>query len=216
LYLTEYKIHGNLGTILRTVDSAGLSQLVISKTSVDAYNPKVVRSTMGAIFRVNVIECDNITKIIKEIKSENPSLFSLQKEDWFEKRNYFLEENKKLLKLLIKKGNQKISFNLDQKELFMMQKLYLLYPDTLPKKLLSLPWENIKIILSLCELEKRKFYTDISYYLELDKEKLENYIIKDLYEKVIFLISEIQDYNIINEENFLNKVIKIEEMIYEK
>ncbi len=161
-------------------------------------------------------DLDILYEIIKEIKSENPSLFSLQKEDWFEKRNYFLEENKKLLKLLIKKGNQKISFNLDQKELFMMQKLYLLYPDTLPKKLLSLPWENIKIILSLCELEKRKFYTDISYYLELDKEKLENYIIKDLYEKVIFLISEIQDYNIINEENFLNKVIKIEEMIYEK
>ena len=49
MYLTEYKIHGNLGTILRTVDSAGLSQLVISKTSVDAYNPKVVRSTMETL-----------------------------------------------------------------------------------------------------------------------------------------------------------------------
>ena len=39
---------GNLGTILRTIDSAGLSQLIVSQDTVDAYNPKVVRSTMGA------------------------------------------------------------------------------------------------------------------------------------------------------------------------
>lgn len=59
---------GNLGTILRTVDSAGLSQIVLSKTSVDAYNPKVVRSTMGAIFRVNVIETENLVETLKSIK----------------------------------------------------------------------------------------------------------------------------------------------------
>ena len=41
---------GNLGTILRTIDSCALSQVIISNTTVDCYNPKVVRSTMGAIF----------------------------------------------------------------------------------------------------------------------------------------------------------------------
>ena len=35
---------------------------------VDAYNPKVIRSTMGAIFRINIIESDNLTKTIKEMK----------------------------------------------------------------------------------------------------------------------------------------------------
>ncbi len=59
---------GNLGTILRTVDSVGLSQIVLSKTSVDAYNPKVVRSTMGAIFRVNVIESENLVDTLKKLK----------------------------------------------------------------------------------------------------------------------------------------------------
>ena len=59
---------GNLGTILRTLDSANLSQVVVSKDTVDAYNPKVVRSTMGAIFRVGVIETDNLVKTLKEIK----------------------------------------------------------------------------------------------------------------------------------------------------
>ena len=59
---------GNLGTILRTVDSVGLSQIIISKTSADAYNPKVVRSTMGAIFRVKIIEAENLVETLKNLK----------------------------------------------------------------------------------------------------------------------------------------------------
>ena len=59
---------GNLGTILRTVDSVGLSQIVVSNKTADAYNPKVVRSTMGAIYRVKVIESNDLVKTLKEIK----------------------------------------------------------------------------------------------------------------------------------------------------
>lgn len=59
---------GNLGTILRTVDSCGLSQIILSGKTADAYNPKVVRSTMGAIFRVNVIISEDLPKTLKEIK----------------------------------------------------------------------------------------------------------------------------------------------------
>ena len=59
---------GNLGTILRTADSIGLNEILVSKGTVDVYNPKVVRSTMGAIFRVKVIECEDIVKTIKETK----------------------------------------------------------------------------------------------------------------------------------------------------
>ncbi len=59
---------GNLGTILRTVDSAGLKQIVISKETADQYNPKVVRSTMGGIFRVNIVRTNNIIKTLKEMK----------------------------------------------------------------------------------------------------------------------------------------------------
>ena len=47
---------GNLGTILRTLDSVNLKQIVLSEKTVDAYSPKVVRSTMGAIYRVNIIK----------------------------------------------------------------------------------------------------------------------------------------------------------------
>ena len=66
--LDDIQDPGNLGTILRTVDSAGLKQIIVSKKSGDIYNSKVIRSTMGAIFRVNVIESDDLISTIKEIK----------------------------------------------------------------------------------------------------------------------------------------------------
>ena len=61
---------GNLGTILRTVDSANLKQLIVSKETADCYNPKVVRSTMGGIFRVNVIRENNLIECIKNLKEK--------------------------------------------------------------------------------------------------------------------------------------------------
>ena len=66
--LDDIQDPGNLGTILRTVDSVGLKQILVSKGTADCYNPKVVRSTMGAIFRINIIECDNLEKTLKEVK----------------------------------------------------------------------------------------------------------------------------------------------------
>ena len=68
LALDGVKDPGNLGTILRTIDSVGLTQVIVSKKSGDVFNPKVVRSTMGAIFRVNIIESENLVNTLKEIK----------------------------------------------------------------------------------------------------------------------------------------------------
>ena len=71
---------GNLGTILRTVDSVGLTQIILSKDSVDAYNPKVVRSTMGAIFRVSIIEAEDIIETLLgiEILDEKDTVADMQ------------------------------------------------------------------------------------------------------------------------------------------
>lgn len=44
---------GNMGTILRTADAMGFCDIFITKGSADIYNPKVIRSTMGAVFRLN-------------------------------------------------------------------------------------------------------------------------------------------------------------------
>ena len=59
---------GNLGTILRTLDSVNLKQIILSEKTVDAYSPKVVRSTMGAIYRVNIIKSKDILETLKNIK----------------------------------------------------------------------------------------------------------------------------------------------------
>lgn len=71
LALDDIQDPGNLGTIIRTADSCNVTQILLSKGTVDCYNSKVIRSTMGAIFRVKIIECENLEKTLKEIKENN-------------------------------------------------------------------------------------------------------------------------------------------------
>lgn len=54
----------------------GLSQIIVSKKSGDVYNSKVVRSTMGAIFRVKIIESDNLADTLKTIKKHKFKVIS--------------------------------------------------------------------------------------------------------------------------------------------
>ena len=70
LALDDIQDPGNLGTILRTADSVGLKQILVSKGTADCFNPKVVRSTMGAIFRVNVIECEDLKQTLKDLQNK--------------------------------------------------------------------------------------------------------------------------------------------------
>ena len=72
--LDDIQDPGNLGTILRTVDSIGLKQILVSKGTADSYNPKVVRSTMGAIFRIKIIWCEDLIKTLKEVKKHKYEL----------------------------------------------------------------------------------------------------------------------------------------------
>ena len=54
LFIEDLQDPGNLGTIIRSAEAAGISKIVLSKESVDPFSPKVVRATMGSIFRVPV------------------------------------------------------------------------------------------------------------------------------------------------------------------
>ncbi|MDD4179161.1 MAG: RNA methyltransferase [Candidatus Margulisbacteria bacterium] len=62
---------GNLGTIIRSADAFGASGVIISKGTVDLYNPKVVRSTMGSIFHLPIITRENDVETIEHLKKEN-------------------------------------------------------------------------------------------------------------------------------------------------
>lgn len=67
---------GNLGTILRTAEGAGVTGILMSKDTVDIYNPKVVRSTMGSIFRIPFCYVENLTFVVDELNRQNYNTYS--------------------------------------------------------------------------------------------------------------------------------------------
>lgn len=67
---------GNLGTILRAGEGAGITGLIMSRDTVDIYNPKVIRSTMGSVFRVPFLYTDDLPAAVKELQSRGIRLFA--------------------------------------------------------------------------------------------------------------------------------------------
>lgn len=67
---------GNLGTILRTAEAAGFNMILADKNTVDIYNPKVIRSTMGAVYRVPVIYSDNLSDSLLLLKNNGVRLYA--------------------------------------------------------------------------------------------------------------------------------------------
>jgi len=68
---------GNLGTVIRTADWFGIKNIVLSEGSVDPFMDKVVRSSMGSIFRENIFLSKNIVQTISNLKKKNYKIVSL-------------------------------------------------------------------------------------------------------------------------------------------
>ena len=66
--LEEVRDPGNAGTIIRAADAAGADGVILTGTSVDAYNPKVVRSTTGSLFHVAIAQGGELDAAIKAVK----------------------------------------------------------------------------------------------------------------------------------------------------
>lgn len=64
LILEDIQDPGNLGTILRTGEGAGIDGVIMSRETVDVYNPKTIRSTMGSVYRVPFVYADSLEEII--------------------------------------------------------------------------------------------------------------------------------------------------------
>ena len=60
---------GNAGTILRTAEAAGVSGVILTEGSVDLYNPKVIRSTMGCIFRMPHLVVKSADELLPELRA---------------------------------------------------------------------------------------------------------------------------------------------------
>ena len=76
LVLENLQDPGNLGTIIRTAEAAGVTGIVLSRGCADLTSPKVTRSTMGSIFRVPFIYSDNLEMEILALKKKKVSLFA--------------------------------------------------------------------------------------------------------------------------------------------
>ncbi len=59
---------GNLGTMIRTGEGAGISGIIMDRNTADFYSPKTVRSTMGAVFRVPFFYTEDLAGTVREIK----------------------------------------------------------------------------------------------------------------------------------------------------
>lgn len=90
LILDRIQDPGNLGTIIRTADAAGVDLVVLSKGTVDPYNEKVLRSTMGSIFTVPLLLEEDILVLINNLKEIDYSIISsyLQTEDRYDNIDY--------------------------------------------------------------------------------------------------------------------------------
>lgn len=67
---------GNLGTMFRTGEGAGITGVILSRTTVDIYNPKTVRATMGSIFRIPFIVAEDLEVTIGTLKKAGVRLYA--------------------------------------------------------------------------------------------------------------------------------------------
>lgn len=81
---------GNMGTIFRTAEAAGATGILMSSDCVDIYNPKVVRSTMGALLRMPFLCAEDLTAAIKEVKSAGIRTYAahLAGEKFYDQESY--------------------------------------------------------------------------------------------------------------------------------
>ncbi|MDD6614929.1 MAG: RNA methyltransferase [Lachnospiraceae bacterium] len=61
---------GNLGTIVRTAEGAGVTGILLTNESVDIYNPKVIRSTMGSVYRMPFYYTDSLSEMVSHLKKQ--------------------------------------------------------------------------------------------------------------------------------------------------
>ncbi len=75
LILEDIQDPGNLGTIFRTAEAAGFNGMILNKGTADSYNPKVVRSAMGAALRLPFAYGGDICDIIEECKQSGITVY---------------------------------------------------------------------------------------------------------------------------------------------
>ncbi len=92
---------GNLGTIVRTAEGAGVTAVFMSRDTVDIYNPKTIRSTMGSVYRMPFLYVDSLTDLLREFRNRGISSYAAHLDG---KQSYDKEDYRKGTAILI--GNE--------------------------------------------------------------------------------------------------------------
>lgn len=85
ILLEDLQDPGNLGTIVRTGEGAGITGVIMSADTVDIYNPKTIRSTMGSIFRVPFVYVEDIGQTVRVLQENGICVYAahLQGQDYY-------------------------------------------------------------------------------------------------------------------------------------
>ncbi len=92
---------GNVGTIIRTADAAGFSDVLLDAQSADIYNPKTLRASMGSIFNINCYKTDKLVDDLEKLKNQNYAIVGSTLDS-----DNFYERDKSINKLVLVIGNE--------------------------------------------------------------------------------------------------------------
>lgn len=76
MMLEDIQDPGNLGTIFRTAEAAGVTGIIMSSSTVDLYNPKTIRSTMGSLYRMPFYSTADFAETIRELQEKQVKIFA--------------------------------------------------------------------------------------------------------------------------------------------
>ena len=100
--LEDLQDPGNVGTILRTAEAAGAAGILLSRQSADLFNPKTVRATMGAVYRLPFLYVESLTESVQELKRRGYTVYAAKMDGrLYDEKDY----TKKTVFLIGNEGN---------------------------------------------------------------------------------------------------------------
>ena len=90
MVLEDLQDPGNAGTIFRTGEGAGVTGVFLTKTCVDITNPKVIRSTMGSVYRMPFLYVEDVVSLKAELEQKGIRTFAahLKGKNSYDQENY--------------------------------------------------------------------------------------------------------------------------------
>lgn len=90
MILEDIQDPGNLGTILRTAEGAGIEGVIMTENTVDIYNPKTIRSTMGSLYRVPFCIIKDVRETVEMLKKSGFTVYAahLAGEKYYDEFDY--------------------------------------------------------------------------------------------------------------------------------